>query len=543
MGLSAPVVHQEFDFEGFLASTLVLDVQKTGPEYKILRRRIAILVGEWIPVKISEGNRPLVYQIFQHLLNSQDTTNDRVVRLTASRQLKVAVDDFSFTSDSFLPYAPDILSRLMALIQEVEETEAKLPVLETIRSIVIRMEQNISPFADQLVSLLPGLWDASGEEHLMKQGILALLSALVPAMKEQSQRYNVLILPLIKQAVEPGSDIHNFLTDETLELWSAILMQSPDSASSELIQLAEDTLPLLEFASENLRMVFTIIESYVNLAPEAMLGDTLRLRLLSHMTEQLSRKKEVVGLVTTVVETLIRMAEKLGGTNGVAIVVKDLFESGYTEKVMEGLQDAWEAHQTIGVNKRYPKLDDVVETDYFTVLARVAIADPQIFLSLLASVGSPDQVWAWLSTEWFAQFDSMANVERQKLSCLALTRLLELPPPMAPLILSKLQDYFAMWTAVVREMQDGRDDGGDNLVRSGIEGNEWETPEDVRKRLLSSEDPVYKVDTYQFISATLQKVIESCGGEAEFQQNWAANVDRDVLQSFQALSYRDSGPS
>jgi len=77
------------------------------------------------------------------------------------------------------------------------------------------------------------------------------------------------------------------------------------------------------------------------------------------------------------------------------------------------------------------------------------------------------------------------------------------------------------------------------LIRTSNEGSEWETPEDVRKRVLSGEDLVYKVDAFQFIKATMQKVIENCGGEVEFQQNWAANVDREVLQSFQALS---SGP-
>ena len=66
MGLSAPVVFQSFDFDTFLRTTLVNDVQQTGPGYKVLRRRIAILLGQWITIKISEENRPIVYQIFQH---------------------------------------------------------------------------------------------------------------------------------------------------------------------------------------------------------------------------------------------------------------------------------------------------------------------------------------------------------------------------------------------------------------------------------------------------------------------------------------------
>jgi len=243
------------------------------------------------------------------------------------------------------------------------------------------------------------------------------------------------------------------------------------------------------------------------------------------------------GLVTSIVENMIRFAEALGGADGVKFIVRDLNDSGYTEKVMEGLRDAWEAHQTAGPNRRYPQLDDVVETDYFTILARIALADPGTFSTMIASLGGTlDSVWNWLSTEWFRHFDSMANIDRQKLSCLALTRLLEIPDPMAQLTLTKLQDYFAMWTTVISEMQDGRDDGGDNLIWAEIEGNEYETPEDVRKRVQSHNDPVHRLHTFDFVKARLGQVVNDCGGEAQFQERYAVSVDKEVLGGFQALS-------
>jgi len=63
-----------------------------------------------------------------------------------------------------------------------------LAVLDTIRTIVVRLESHVSPFTDQIVSILPGLWEASGEEHLLKQAILTILSTLVGALKGESQR-------------------------------------------------------------------------------------------------------------------------------------------------------------------------------------------------------------------------------------------------------------------------------------------------------------------------------------------------------------------
>jgi hypothetical protein len=546
LGLSAPVVCQDFDFDSFLTSTLVNDVQRVGPGYKVLRRRIAILLGQWITIKVSEQNRALVYQIFQHLLKAEDEVNDHVVRVTAARQLRLVVDDFAFASESFLPFASEILGRIMLLIQEVENIETKLAILETIRSIAVRMETHITPFADQIVSILPPLWEASGEQHLLKQAILTLLTTLVAAMKADAVRYHALILPLIQRAVEPGSEMQVYLMEEALDLWAAILAQSPTPASQEVIGLLDSAFPLLEISSENLQTVLHIVESYVYLAPEAVLGDRVRFRLLSYMATLLDAdgvaKKTLTGLITTIVENMIRAAQSLGGPDGVSLIAKDLHGTGYSEKVFEGLHDAWQAHETSGPNRKYPKLNDVVETDYFTILARIALADPTIFWNVLGSLGNANKVWSWLSKEWFRHFDSMANIDRQKLSCLALTRLLELSPPTTAVILEKLQDYFAMWTSVIGEMLAGRDDAGDNLIWLSSEGNEYEGPEDIRKRLSGGSDPIHTVHTYEFVKERLAQVVQTCGGEAQFQEHFAVNVDKDVLEGFRTVGEKKEVP-
>lgn len=55
------------------------------------------------------------------------------------------------------------------------------------------------------MSLLPPLWEQSGEEHLMKQAILTLLSSLMNALKSDSVNYHEDMLPLIQNSIEPGS--------------------------------------------------------------------------------------------------------------------------------------------------------------------------------------------------------------------------------------------------------------------------------------------------------------------------------------------------
>ena len=142
VGLAAPVLEQKLDFQAFLTSTLVFEVQAQQPGYNILRRRIAIVLGQWLPVK--EGlDRPLVYQIFQHLLDGGDQLNDLVVRVTAGRQLKNIIDPFEFAAEPFMPYAPNILGKMMELTKEVELPETKMALLNTISVIVLKMEQHV----------------------------------------------------------------------------------------------------------------------------------------------------------------------------------------------------------------------------------------------------------------------------------------------------------------------------------------------------------------------------------------------------------------
>lgn len=144
IGLAAPVLERniDFNFGYFLNHTLVQEVQISRPGYNIIRRRAAVVLGQWLPVK--EGlDRPLVYQIFQHLLDKGDRLNDQVVRVTAGRQLRNIIDPFEFTAESFLPYASNILGRLMALTEEVELLETKMALLNTISVVVTKMEIHV----------------------------------------------------------------------------------------------------------------------------------------------------------------------------------------------------------------------------------------------------------------------------------------------------------------------------------------------------------------------------------------------------------------
>ncbi|GME46732.1 importin 11 [Neofusicoccum parvum] len=549
VGLAAPVLHHELDFDTFIRATLIPEVQKQKPGYNILRRRIAILLGQWITIKVSDESRPLVYQIFDHLLNKDDPLNDHVVRVTAGRQFKNIADDWDFKVEGFMPHASNILNRLMALIGEVELSETKMALLNTISVVVERLEHHITPFANHIVSLLPPLWEQSGEEHLMKQAILTILTRLITAMKAESVPLHSMVIPIIKNTLEPGSDTQVYLLEDALDLWHAVLVQTPSPASPEVLSLAPYLIPTLELGTESLRKTLEIAEVYLLLAPTEMCSDDLRTVLLKSLSSLLGTlRPEANGLVTHLVEVYVRAADLLGGEAAVEILTADMIRTEFFTGLLDGLKGAWEAHKKTGPNARASAVDGIVETDYWTVVARIGLASNRVLLAAIeaaqtrtASDGMQDAAetldgrMKWLLEEWFDHLDNIAAPVSKKLMCLALTKLLETGKDW---ILIKLQDLMTMWTDIVIELTDGNDDTSvDCLVwkREEPQLSSPEAPDDTRRRDMIYTDPVHTVNIIQFIREHLQHVITACGGYDKFRDEWLVNVDKDVVEAFGKL--------
>ncbi|KAL8880931.1 MAG: hypothetical protein Q9198_001760, partial [Flavoplaca austrocitrina] len=265
IGLAASVLEEKLDFDLFLRNTLGQEAQTDQPGCGILKRRIAIILGQWLPVK--DGlDRPLVYQIFQHLLDKNIPSNDLVVRITAGKQLKNVIVPFDFRFEQFEPFATTILHRLVALIEEVELNETKLALLNTllvlIQSVEEKVEANlqlpkgdihleadvdqIAPFADQIISVLAPLWEQAGTEFLLKQSILGILSSLISAVRDESRKYHALLIPLIDNSVDVNSETRVYMLEDALDLWVNILQQTPPTAVSGVIPLVPHLLPMLE---------------------------------------------------------------------------------------------------------------------------------------------------------------------------------------------------------------------------------------------------------------------------------------------------------
>ncbi|ETI25200.1 hypothetical protein G647_04573 [Cladophialophora carrionii CBS 160.54] len=565
IGIAAACLEDVLDFNTFLRSTLVPEVQMNEPNYNLLRRRTAILLGHWVPIKPETLDRVAVYQIFAHLLSSREPLNDHVVRVTAARQLRLILEPFEFSFPDFQPYATPLLESVMSLVADTELSETKMALLETVRVAVTRLEGHIEPYAQGIMSMLPPLWAESGEEHLMKQAILTMITAIVNSLGQKSLAYHGPILPLIHDSIQPQSEAIVYLLEEALELWSAIVQQTPtDSASPDLLSLSRSLLPLLDMGSDLLRQIFELAESYTILSPATILAPDFLEPLLTCLKSLLaalstSRARDA-SLAPHVLENLVATIpipslSPLDPQQALTHLLESMLHTGYLAALLQPLKEAYEYHEDPRPSKKPPEIIGPGETSLFNLLARIALLSPDKFaqaisatdITATASSSSSShtlQPIQWLLAEWLLHIDSVGDILRKKLQVLALTSLLgATTPPFPTIMLENLQTLFTIWTDVCTELglEAADDSQGDYLFHnrhgSGRDVPEWPdaTPEDGRKRIVSNNDPIYNVNVRTFIAEQLRGIVGRVGGEQAFQAEWLGRIDDAVVKAFVEL--------
>jgi hypothetical protein len=394
----------------------------------------------------------------------------------------------------------------------------------------------------------------------MKQAILTMLTRLTNAMKADSRTFHISFLPIIQSAIEPGSETQVYLLEDALDLWSSIVAQSPSAPEPtppELLNLLQYLLPLFTMDNDTLRKAIEITEAYLLLAPAAVLADNFRPAILRALADlQGTLKPEANGIMTHLVQCIIRGAEGVGGEDAIKVLTSDLISTGFLAKVLEGLHGAWQHHQSHGPYRELPSraVDGVVETDYFSVLARIGLASPTTLLSALESVGDA-QTRNWIVEEWFSHIENIGDSPNKKLMTLVLTRFLEVEG--GEWMLGNLQTLMGVWTDVLGELLDGMDDRSVEYVSlllaprlllliclcnsclywppEPYHPTDPESPEDTRKRHLVYGDPVHQINLGAYVREHLQGAILAQGGEERFKEEWLSRVDKDVLKGFGEL--------
>ena len=125
VGLVAFELFDEVDFDGWLVNGIKQELSVSDPNYRIIRRRMVWLIGQWSGIKSSPESRPMIYELILPALRTQE---DLVVRLSAAKALKIVIDDFEFCAEEVKPHLKEIFESIFCLLKEVDECDTKVSI-------------------------------------------------------------------------------------------------------------------------------------------------------------------------------------------------------------------------------------------------------------------------------------------------------------------------------------------------------------------------------------------------------------------------------
>ncbi|KAK6313472.1 hypothetical protein J4Q44_G00168190 [Coregonus suidteri] len=527
VGLAAYELFDNIDFDQWFNNQLLGELQVSHhrykligspppsvvQRYKLIRRRVIWLIGQWISVKFKSDLRPLLYEVVLNLMQDPDL----VVRIETATTLKLTVDDFEFRTEQFLPYLESIFSLLFQLLQQVTECDTKMQVLHVISCVIERVNIQIRPYVGCLVQYLPLLWKQSEEHNMLRCAILTTLIHLVQGLGAESKNLYPFLLPVIQLSTDVSQPPHVYLLEDGLELWLVTLENSP-AITPELLRIFQNMSALLELSSENLRTCLQIVNAYIYLSATDFLQNYAEglCRSFCNLLKDITNEGQVQ--VLKVVEVALKVSPVLG-----AHMFQPLLPS-----VFRGTVDG----------ERYP----VVMSTYLGIMGRVLLQNASFFSSLLTQMASEynqeiGQLLGGVIEMWVDRMDNITQPERRKLSSLALLSLL---PSDNSVVQEKFCGIINICVEALHDVMTEDSDTGtlkDCMLMSHFEepkltdDEEPPTEQDKRKKLLALEDPVHSVSLQQYAYEKL-KAQQALMGDQGFGA-LMETVDTEIVRQLQ----------
>ncbi|XP_054286364.1 importin-11-like [Macrosteles quadrilineatus] len=515
VGLAAFDLYDEVNFDEWFTTTLRTELQMKEGNYRVIRRRVAWLVGQWTGVKLSCDLRPALYAAMLPLLRSDE---DIAVRLTACSTIKSAVDDFEFNSEQFMEYLDPLFGLLFALLKEVHECDTKMHVLGVLSFVVERVGIAIRPYANSLVQYLPLLWQESTDHNMLRCAIVSTLVHLVKALGTVSESGSLaqFLLGVIQLSTDTQQPSHVYLLEDGLELWLTLLENSA-TISQPLLGLYNNMTQLLELSSENLRTCFYIIQAYILLAPEIFLqhyGEQVMRSCMYLLTDMRSE-----GIVMTM--RLLELCLKANPTRAVT-----LLEPVYPR-----------IFQAVYVGEEFP----MVMSMYLSIIARVLLISRDMFSRVVVHLAESlkvtlESVTSKILDVWLDKMSLVTQPERSKLLSLALASLIT---SQSPVVLQRFCSILLSVSEVLNDITRTDDMGliidsimwnGDDLSPNSQYDSDidYKTEHDQRREQLAASDPVYQLELQKYFGEQL-KELQNQAGPLVFAQ-LLQTVDADTLQ-------------
>ncbi|TKY65800.1 Importin-11 protein [Spatholobus suberectus] len=243
-------------FKDWFNGALSLELSNEHPNLRIIHRKVAIILGQWVSEIKDDTKRP-VYCALIRLLQGKDLA----VRLAACRSLCLHIEDANFSEREFVDLLPICWDSCFKLFEEVQEFDSKVQVLNLI-SILIGHVSQVIPFANKLVQFFQKVWEESSGESLLQIQLLVALRNFVVALGYQSPICYNILLPILENGIDINSPDELNLLEDSMLLWEATLSQAP-SMVPQLLQYFSRLVEIMERNFDHLQVAVNIIEDYI----------------------------------------------------------------------------------------------------------------------------------------------------------------------------------------------------------------------------------------------------------------------------------------
>ncbi|KAF8592605.1 ARM repeat-containing protein, partial [Ramaria rubella] len=529
VGRCANWLNGQLDFDDWLNKHLILEAQESNPDYRVVKRRIAWVIGKWHADESTSTSKPQVWEVLQHLMHDRGPSSDPVVRLSAAEALRECVDSVQFDGQSFQPFLGGFVTELVRLIAEADTLESKNRLTKSLNIVIERAEIRIVPLIDVIINPLPQLWAEAGEDYLLKASLIVTVTRLVEATREHSGVISHVVISLIQESFTPKAK--HFLDEDGLRLWvaalkNALTLESTRSGAPALIDMFPDATLLVSENLDLLGTILTIVESYLLLDGNRVLS-TYGRELFQAFGSAMS--KAVKTNVADILRALNLMAQIVPATVWAEPMHSSGLFAALVKVVIEDKESALEL------------------TEHVYVFARIALSDPLIFNHLVAgaapALNMPEtQVFEGLLDQWWAKFDNMAEPRHRKLAAMGIASWVSTARPE---VLGRLHtEIFNLWLDVFGELREALADGSVEGARSPLsmfwKNSVEEQPmlnggdidgslETDRRRQVYRRDPVNTAKLTVFVKEKLQLAEAACGGIEIFRTNYLDKADPTVL--------------
>ncbi|KAF8489124.1 armadillo-type protein [Gautieria morchelliformis] len=450
IGRCASRLHNVLDFDEWLQKYLVSEAQESNPDYRIIKRRIAWVIGKWHAIQSTPCSKTQVWEILLHLMRDHGPSSDAVVRLSASEALRECIDvggfcilrlfamslsiptqTVAFDEQTFHPFLGDFVTQLVLLISEAGTLEAKNRLTKSLNTIV--------PFTEIIVNPLPQLWQDAGEDYLLKATLIVMVTRLVEATREHSGVISHIVISLVQESLTTKEK--HYLDEDGLLLWAAAIrnaltLESTRNGVPGYIDMFSHVTLQVSGNMDALGTMLSIVESYVVLDAKRVLATHARelfqaFALVLPRAVQMNTKNIilVLGLITQITPPEF-WAEPMHSSGLFAVLAKAVIDD---------------------------KESALVLTEHIYVFARIALSDPFVFNQLVAGAAPAlnmleTQVFEGVLDQWWSKFDNMAEPRHRKLAAMGIASWVS---SARPEVLGRLHtEIFNIWLDVFGELKE-----------------------------------------------------------------------------------------